>query len=45
MFAPSTQELRALQTTPDFRVDLMLERTAQAPAHSFNVSKRMLVRT
>jgi hypothetical protein len=47
MFAPSTQEPRALQTTPEFPGDLTIERTVRAPAKSFNDSKcmRVLART
>src|SRR5712692_2858777 len=43
MFAPSTPEPRALQTTPDFPGELTIERTARPPAKSFNDSKCMRV--
>ena len=37
MFAPSTPDSRALETTPNFPGDLTIERTARAPAKPFTI--------
>ena len=37
MFAPSTPDPRALETTPNFPGDLTIERAARAPAKSFTI--------